>query len=58
MACVGGSLDLSVLVCLAWPAAACQDTAACHTHPHRGSELLREVAWVVFDEVHYMQVCV
>ncbi len=23
---------------------------------HRGSELLREVAWVVFDEVHYMQV--
>ncbi|GFH27512.1 uncharacterized protein HaLaN_25843, partial [Haematococcus lacustris] len=21
----------------------------------RGSELLREVAWVVFDEVHYMQ---
>ncbi len=22
----------------------------------RGSELLREVAWVVFDEVHYMQV--
>ncbi len=24
--------------------------------PHRrGSELLREVAWVVFDEVHYMQ---
>jgi ATP-dependent RNA helicase DOB1 len=25
---------------------------------YRGSELLREVAWVVFDEVHYMQVCV
>lgn len=23
---------------------------------YRGSELLREVAWVVFDEVHYMQV--
>ena len=22
----------------------------------RGSELLREVAWVIFDEVHYMQV--
>lgn len=22
---------------------------------YRGSELLREVAWVVFDEVHYMQ---
>jgi ATP-dependent RNA helicase DOB1 len=21
----------------------------------RGSELLREVAWVIFDEVHYMQ---
>jgi superfamily II RNA helicase len=21
----------------------------------RGSEVLREVAWVVFDEVHYMQ---
>jgi ATP-dependent RNA helicase DOB1 len=29
-----------------------------HTHArtHRGSELMREVAWVVFDEVHYMQV--
>jgi replicative superfamily II helicase len=23
---------------------------------YRGSELLREVAWVIFDEVHYMQV--
>ncbi len=23
--------------------------------PCRGSELLREVAWVIFDEVHYMQ---
>jgi ATP-dependent RNA helicase DOB1 len=23
---------------------------------YRGSEVLREVAWVVFDEVHYMQV--
>lgn len=22
---------------------------------YKGSELLREVAWVVFDEVHYMQ---
>ena len=22
----------------------------------RGSEVLREVAWVIFDEVHYMQV--
>ncbi len=22
---------------------------------YRGSELLREVAWVIFDEVHYMQ---
>ena len=22
----------------------------------RGSELLREVVWVIFDEVHYMQV--
>jgi ATP-dependent RNA helicase DOB1 len=21
----------------------------------RGSELLRELAWVIFDEVHYMQ---
>ena len=21
----------------------------------RGSELLREIAWVIFDEVHYMQ---
>ena len=21
----------------------------------RGSEVLREVAWVIFDEVHYMQ---
>jgi hypothetical protein len=37
-----------------------------HTHSHahthipkyirRGSELMREVAWVVFDEIHYMQV--
>lgn len=24
---------------------------------YRGSQLLREVAWVIFDEVHYMQVC-
>ena len=23
---------------------------------YRGSELLREVVWVIFDEVHYMQV--
>ncbi len=23
--------------------------------PRRGSELLREVAWVIFDEIHYMQ---
>ena len=23
---------------------------------YKGSELLREVAWVIFDEVHYMQV--
>lgn len=23
---------------------------------YRGSELLREVAWVIFDEIHYMQV--
>ena len=23
--------------------------------PCRGSEILREVAWVIFDEVHYMQ---
>ena len=23
---------------------------------YRSSELMREVAWVVFDEVHYMQV--
>jgi hypothetical protein len=23
---------------------------------YRGSELMREVAWVIFDEVHYMQV--
>lgn len=23
---------------------------------YRGSELMREIAWVVFDEVHYMQV--
>jgi ATP-dependent RNA helicase DOB1 len=22
---------------------------------YRGSEMLREVAWVIFDEVHYMQ---
>jgi ATP-dependent RNA helicase DOB1 len=22
---------------------------------YRGSELMREMAWVVFDEVHYMQ---
>lgn len=22
---------------------------------YRGSELLREVAWVIFDEIHYMQ---
>ena len=26
-----------------------------HTSAHRGSELLREVAWVIFDEVHYMK---
>ena len=22
---------------------------------YRGSEILREIAWVIFDEVHYMQ---
>jgi ATP-dependent RNA helicase DOB1 len=22
---------------------------------YRGSEILREMAWVIFDEVHYMQ---
>lgn len=22
---------------------------------YRGSEIMREVAWVVFDEVHYMR---
>ena len=22
---------------------------------YRGSELLREVTWVIFDEIHYMQ---
>jgi replicative superfamily II helicase len=26
-----------------------------HTSHFRGSELLREVAWVIFDEVHYMK---
>ena len=28
-----------------------------HPHPRtaRGSELLRETAWIIFDEVHYMQ---
>jgi hypothetical protein len=26
------------------------------TSMRRGSEVLREVAWVIFDEVHYMQV--
>jgi Lhr-like helicase len=32
----------------------CDLKAACLSN-HRGSEVLREVAWVVFDEVHYMQ---
>lgn len=22
---------------------------------YKGSEILREIAWVIFDEVHYMQ---
>jgi ATP-dependent RNA helicase DOB1 len=26
-----------------------------HIHTHRGSELLQEVTWIVFDEVHYMR---
>ena len=33
------------------------NSASLQWHPCtcRGSEILREVAWVIFDEVHYMQ---
>lgn len=24
-------------------------------YPYRGSEILREVAWVIYDEIHYMR---
>lgn len=39
------------------PNAACivMTTEILRSMIYRGSELLRECAWIIFDEVHYMQ---
>lgn len=56
-------MTLSGLLCLSAgdvsrdPNASCivMTTEILRSMIYRGSELLREVSWVVFDEIHYMQ---
>ena len=40
---------------MVFPSAALSNTTVNVTLRCRGSEVLREVAWVTFDEVHYVQ---
>ncbi|KAF9439688.1 hypothetical protein P691DRAFT_280547, partial [Macrolepiota fuliginosa MF-IS2] len=39
------------------PSATClvMTTEILHSMLYRGSEIVREVAWVIFDEIHYMR---